>query len=63
MIFKTLVKTQVADRMWRKNRAPIVSERGCVGVDLNRNFPIGHRTGMGTKKVQVFLKEIHQYYY
>ena len=43
--------------MWRKNRAPIVSERGCVGVDLNRNFPVGHRTGMGTKKVQVFLKK------
>ena len=54
-----LAKTQVADRMWRKNRAPIVSERGCVGVDLNRNFPVGHRTGMGTKKVQVLVKEIY----
>ena len=35
--------------MWRKNRAEIESARGCVGVDLNRNFPIGFHTGMGTE--------------
>ena len=30
--------------MWRKNRAVIESDRNCIGVDLNRNFPIGWLT-------------------
>ncbi|CBY09143.1 unnamed protein product [Oikopleura dioica] len=38
--------TWIADRMWRKNRADYGGT--CKGIDLNRNFPVGHRTGMGT---------------
>merc|ERR1712110_1250831 len=41
--------TQVADRMWRKNRADIISDRNCIGVDLNRNFPIGFHTNANTE--------------
>ena len=36
------------DRMWRKNRALNEGEP-CMGIDINRQFPIGHRTrGGGT---------------
>ena len=36
------------DRMWRKNRALNEGEN-CMGIDINRQFPVGHRTrGGGT---------------
>ncbi|KAM3965739.1 molting fluid carboxypeptidase A [Aphomia sociella] len=35
--------THIGDRLWRKNRRPGVGGRGCLGVDLNRNF--GYRWG------------------
>eukprot|EP00873_Tetraselmis_striata_P012974 jgi/Tetstr1/433238/TSEL_022526.t1 len=40
----------ICDRMWRKNRAPTGSPRGCVGIDLNRNWPVdfGERGGQST---------------
>ena len=37
------VYTWTRDRMWRKNRNPRAGRfgrRGCVGVDLNRNYDI-----------------------
>ena len=33
--------------MWRKNRAPL-SNSLCMGVDLNRQFPVGHLTTGGS---------------
>ena len=33
--------------MWRKNRAPL-SNSLCTGVDLNRQFPVGHLTTGGS---------------
>lgn len=39
--------THTDDRMWRKNRAD-VGHSFCIGVDLNRNFPIGWRTTGGS---------------
>ncbi|GAA29142.2 carboxypeptidase O [Clonorchis sinensis] len=39
--------THQADRLWRKNRSPTAGEH-CVGVDLNRNFPLKWGYGDGT---------------
>ncbi|KAF8570831.1 hypothetical protein P879_01630 [Paragonimus westermani] len=39
--------THVTDRLWRKNRAPTPGEL-CLGVDLNRNFPLKWGVGEGT---------------
>ena len=36
-----------SDRMWRKNRGPTPNSR-CFGVDLNRQFPVGHLTTGGS---------------
>jgi len=33
------------DRLWRKNRRPPPTGSTCVGVDLNRNFPLGFGLG------------------
>ncbi|CAG4956847.1 unnamed protein product [Parnassius apollo] len=35
--------THQTDRLWRKNKKPTRSARGCVGTDINRNF--GYRWG------------------
>ena len=36
------------DRLWRKNRHMVDSQKGlphpCVGVDINRNFPLGWKS-------------------
>jgi len=39
--------THTNDRMWRKNRATNPNTV-CVGVDLNRQFPVGHLTSGGS---------------
>ena len=39
--------THTNDRMWRKNRASLPNTV-CVGVDLNRQFPVGHLTSGGS---------------
>jgi len=39
--------THTNDRMWRKNRGSIQGSQ-CTGVDLNRQFPVGHLTTGGS---------------
>ncbi|THD26617.1 Subfamily M14A unassigned peptidase [Fasciola hepatica] len=39
--------THRVDRLWRKNRSHSAGER-CLGVDLNRNFPLKWGTGDGS---------------
>ena len=39
--------THTNDRMWRKNRATNPNTV-CVGVDLNRQYPVGHLTSGGS---------------
>ena len=39
--------THSSDRMWRKNRT-VNQGSNCIGVDLNRQFPVGHLTTGGS---------------
>lgn len=45
--------THTDDRMWRKNRADI-GQPFCMGVDLNRNFPVGWQTAGGSTSPCVY---------
>ena len=48
--------SHTGDRFWRKNRRPPSGANKCHGVDINRNFHVGH--GLGASEDS--CSEVHQ---